>query len=95
MYIQYIFPLYLLAVNTAAFICFGIDKRRAKREKWRLRERTLILLSAVGGSVGALLAMKIFHHKTRHKKFTLGIPVILILQAAAAVMIFLHTKGYV
>lgn len=76
--------LYLLAVNLLAFAAFGLDKRRAVRGKWRIPERTLLLLAAFGGSIGALLGMRLFHHKTRKKKFAAGIPAILFLQIAAA-----------
>ncbi|MGM9804132.1 MAG: DUF1294 domain-containing protein [Muribaculaceae bacterium] len=81
---------YLLAVNIAAFIMFGIDKLKAKKGKWRIPEATLLLLAAIGGSIGALTGMKLWHHKTLHKKFKYGIPIILILQIA--LIIWLHNK---
>lgn len=77
--------LWLAAVNLIAFTLFGIDKRRAKRGKWRIAERTLLLLAALGGSVGALLGMRVWHHKTRHLSFRIGIPLILGLQLVLAV----------
>ena len=67
---------YLLAINVATLITFGIDKLKAKRAKWRIPEATLLMMAAVGGSVGAWAGMKLWHHKTRHKKFRYGIPVI-------------------
>ena len=73
---------YLLAINVAAFLVYGIDKLKAKHAKWRISEATLLLLAAVGGSIGAWLGMKVWHHKTLHKKFKFGIPSILILQLA-------------
>lgn len=73
--------IYLLAVNTAAFILFMTDKRRAEQKKYRISEKMLIGISALGGSAGALTAMHIFRHKTRKKRFRYGIPVILIIQA--------------
>ena len=72
--------LYLLAINIATFSAFGADKRRARRESWRIPEKTLFLLSLLGGSAGALLGMRVFHHKTLHRSFRYGIPAILILQ---------------
>ena len=74
---------YLLAVNTLAFSLMGIDKRRAKRGAWRIAERTLFLLPLLGGSIGALAGMRVFHHKTRHWYFRWGIPAIFLLQLAA------------
>lgn len=78
--------LYLLAVNIITFIVFGIDKQRAKNQEWRISEATLIGLAVIGGSVGALLGMRFFRHKTKHKKFTVGIPVILMIQAVVPVI---------
>lgn len=77
--------LWLIAVNLVTFFVFGIDKWKAKRKETRettrrVPERTLFLLAALGGSVGALLGMRVFHHKTLHKTFRFGIPAILILQ---------------
>ena len=71
---------YLLIVNAVTFLVFGIDKKRAKKEQWRVPERTLLLLALAGGSVGALAGMYTFRHKTRQIKFSVGIPVIFILQ---------------
>ncbi len=74
--------IYLLLVNAAAFLTFGEDKRRAKRREWRIPESTLMGLAAAGGSLGALAGMRFFHHKTRHRKFTAGVPALLIAQIA-------------
>lgn len=74
--------IYLLLVNAAAFLAFGEDKRRAKKREWRIPEATLMGLAAAGGSLGALAGMRFFHHKTRHRKFTAGIPALLIAQIA-------------
>ena len=71
---------YLLVINIIAFGMMGIDKRRARREQWRIPERTLFLSAILGGSVGALLGMYAFHHKTRKWYFQYGMPAILILQ---------------
>ena len=78
------FLLYLLIVNAIAFLLMLIDKKKAKKKKWRIPEATLMGFASIGGSIGALMGMYTFRHKTLHKKFTIGIPVILILQLAAA-----------
>ena len=80
-----ILVVYLLAVNLLAYLLMGIDKKRAREGRWRVSERTLLLTAAAGGSAGAALGMISFRHKTRHLKFTLGIPLILLAQAGAAV----------
>ena len=79
---------YLLAINTVTFIVYGIDKYKAKKAKWRISEATLLLLAVLGGSVGAWVGMKVWHHKTMHKKFKYGIPAILVIQIA--LMAYLH-----
>ena len=71
---------YLLGINAVAFLVFGWDKWMAKMEKRRVPERTLFWLAALGGSVGALAGMKVWHHKTLHKSFRFGIPAILAVQ---------------
>ncbi len=73
---------YLLAVNLAAFITFGADKRRARRNEWRVPERTLFLLALAGGSLGAVCGMCAFHHKTKHWYFRFGLPAILLAHCA-------------
>lgn len=80
---------WLALINLAAFGAMGVDKRRAKRDAWRIRERTLFLLALFGGSVGAIVGMRIFHHKTRHWYFVVGMPAILIVQIGAAVAVWL------
>lgn len=75
---------YLLLVNVIAFVMYGIDKRRAKKEAWRIPEARLLLVAAAGGSVGAWLGMKVWRHKTLHKKFRYGVPAIFMLQVALA-----------
>lgn len=71
---------YLTTINVATFFLFGIDKWKAKRSQWRIAEATLLGLAVMGGSLGAWSGMKIWHHKTRHKKFKYGIPFILLIQ---------------
>lgn len=79
---------YLLAINAVVFIMYGIDKYKAKKAKWRISEATLLLLAVLGGSIGAWIGMKVWHHKTMHKKFKYGIPAILLIQIA--LMAYLH-----
>ena len=79
-----LFLIYLVLINLAAVMAFGIDKSRARNHAWRIPEKTLFLLAAVGGSIGALLGMFFFRHKTRHLSFRIGLPVILLVQIAAA-----------
>ena len=76
---------YLLAVNIVTFLLYGIDKYKAKKGKWRISEATLLMMAVIGGSIGAWSGMRLWHHKTMHKKFKYGIPVIIILQVALAV----------
>ena len=71
---------YLIVINIVTFLVYGIDKWKAKQGSWRISEATLLILAAIGGSIGALLGMKIWHHKTMHKKFKYGLPLILIIQ---------------
>ena len=79
---QTILIYYFLAVNIIAFIVYGIDKLKARKNLWRIPETTLLLLAVIGGSVGAWLGMRVWHHKTMHLKFKYGVPVILALQIA-------------
>lgn len=72
--------LYLLIVNAVAFLLMLVDKRKAQKKLWRIPESTLLLSAAIGGSVGALAGMYTFRHKTKHLKFTLGVPAILVVQ---------------
>lgn len=82
--------IYLIVANVVTFFMYGVDKWKAKRSKWRIREAALLLLAALGGSIGAWLGMHVWHHKTMHKKFKYGIPLIIILQVAiAAAVMFL------
>lgn len=75
-----LFLIYLIAINVAAFVVYGMDKWKSKNGKWRTPESTLLGLAAIGGSVGAWFGMKVWHHKTLHKKFKYGVPAILIAQ---------------
>lgn len=80
--IFHIVLIYLAVINVVTFFVYGIDKWKAKRSKWRTSEATLLGMAGIGGSIGAWLGMKVWHHKTLHKKFRYGIPFILIVQLA-------------
>jgi len=81
---------FLAVVNVVTFFLYGIDKRKAKRSKWRVQESTLLWWAVFGGSIGALLGMRVWHHKTQHKKFKYGVPAILIAQIAITIMIIIY-----
>jgi uncharacterized membrane protein YsdA (DUF1294 family) len=78
---------YIIGVNVLTFLVYGIDKWKAKKGKWRISEATLLLLAIIGGSIGAWLGMKAWHHKTMHKKFKYGIPLIILAQIALIYLI--------
>ncbi len=82
-----LFTIYLIIVNALGFALMLIDKQKARRGKWRIPEATLMGVAAIGGSVGSLIGMYTVRHKTRHIKFTLGIPAILVLQLIAAFLL--------
>ena len=86
---------YVVIINVVAFLAYGVDKSKAKKNKWRIPEKTLILLAVVGGSIGALLGMSVFHHKTQKLKFKIGVPVILGMQLTFIVFLWLKLKGLV
>ena len=77
---------YLLGINFTTWVAYGLDKGRAKAGKWRIPERTLLILTAAGGSVGALAAMLLFRHKTKKAKFVVGVPVLLVMHCIIAAL---------
>lgn len=77
--------LYLLCINIFAFSLYGADKYKARHNRWRIPEKTLLLTAALGGSIGAYIGMKLFHHKTRKTKFAIGVPVIFLVQVFAVI----------
>lgn len=79
---------YLLVINVATFIIYGLDKWKARHDRWRVPESVLIFLAIIGGSISAIWAMRLFHHKTQKNKFAFGIPIILFLQLAALIFYF-------
>ena len=72
--------IYVAVMSLIAFAAFGLDKYKAKADKWRTPEKTLFILAIIGGGIGAFLGMRIFRHKTKHKQFVIGIPAIMIVQ---------------
>lgn len=72
--------IYLAFINVVTFLAYGLDKAKSKRKQWRTPEAVLLGLAIIGGSAGAWLAMRIFHHKTQHSKFKIGIPIIFYIQ---------------
>lgn len=81
---------YLLVVNLAAFVLMGVDKYRARHDQWRISERMLFLFPLLCGSLGGVLGMQVFHHKTRHWYFRYGLPLILVVQLVLAGMIYVR-----
>ena len=75
---------YLICINVIAFVLFGVDKGRARRGEWRVSEKALMLFALAGGSIGALVGMRVFHHKTKKPLFAIGIPAVFIVQVALA-----------
>lgn len=82
--------IYIAFINIATYISYAMDKKKAKKGTWRTPEATLLGLAAIGGSIGALIAMKILRHKTQHPQFYIGVPVILIAQIALAVFVYVQ-----
>ena len=78
---------YLLCVNGAGFLLMGLDKRRARRDKWRISEKTLFLPAVLGGSLGAIAGMRLFHHKTKHWYFRYGLPALLAAQVLLGIFL--------
>ena len=79
----------LVVINVVTFFTYGIDKWKARHSKWRISEATLLGLAVIGGSIGAWLGMKVWHHKTLHQKFRYGIPLIL---AAQVIIVLLASR---
>lgn len=78
---------YLAVTNVVTFLVYGIDKWKARHHRWRIPESTLLGLALLGGSIGAYLGMRVWHHKTMHKKFQFGVPAILLLHFALAIFL--------
>lgn len=85
---EHLILLYLIIINAAGFLLMLIDKQKARRGAWRIPEATLIWVAILGGSIGSLIGMYLFRHKTRHLKFLLGIPLILFVQLSLVVWLY-------
>lgn len=83
---------YLLLINAAGYLIMLIDKRKAIKNLWRIPERTMFIIAFLGGSLGIYAGMKTFRHKTKHAKFTIGIPLILTIQVVLFVFLFIWTQ---
>jgi Predicted membrane protein len=86
---------YVIVINVITLMIYGIDKWKAKHSKWRIPEATLLIMAAVGGSIGAWTGIKLFHHKTLHKKFKYGVPGIFLIQLGIVLFIYLKTNNLV
>lgn len=89
MKLAYIIIIYLILINITGFAVMGIDKWKARKQAWRIPEKTLFLISILGGSIGSIAGMYTFHHKTKHWYFVIGMPLILIVQVAASCYIYI------
>lgn len=85
---------YLVMMNLLAFIAMGVDKSKARRGAWRIPEKTLFSLSLLGGSIGALAGMYMFRHKTKHMRFVVGMPAVLVLHIAVAAVLIYHLAAF-
>ena len=90
--VKIIIILYLIAINLIGFCMMGVDKRKARRGKWRVKEASLFLPAVIGGSLGSWLGMYVFRHKTKHWYFVVGMPLILVLQVIV-VLFFISRTG--
>jgi uncharacterized membrane protein YsdA (DUF1294 family) len=84
--------IYLIVINVIAFGVMGVDKYKAQRHKWRISESSIFIIGLAGGGVGVLIGMGVFHHKTKHLKFTIGIPVVVVLNIASLIYILKSIK---
>lgn len=84
--------IYLLVINVAGIAICGIDKKRAVRHQWRIPEKKIFLIAVLGGSIGVLMGMYGFRHKTKHRQFTVGIPLILLCQIMLLILVPLFGK---
>lgn len=87
-----LFCYYLVSINIIAAIVYGIDKWKAKHQKWRIPEASLLCLAMAGGALGAYIGMQLFHHKTKHKKFIFLVPLFLLLWLVGLIYFFVETS---
>lgn len=90
--IELMFVVYLSVINIISFIVIAIDKGKAKKKNYRISENTIIVLSIIGGSVGTLMGMTMFRHKTKKKKFYIGVPIIYLINQIIIIIIFNYIK---
>lgn len=83
-----IIAVYFIALNLIGFLLMGIDKRRAIKHAWRIPESTFFVVAVIGGSIGTILGMRVFHHKTKHWYFVIGMPLILLLELLALFLLY-------
>lgn len=88
-----IFLAYFVIINVIAFIMYGVDKQKARKHQFRIPEKTLIGIAVLGGSLGAWFGMQVFRHKTKHPKFVVGVPTIIIIQVIALGAIWYSMGG--
>lgn len=81
--------IYLVVINFISFILMGLDKKRAIRHQWRIAEKTLFMSAIIGGSIGSIVGMKFFRHKTKHKSFVIGTPIILLIQVVITILLII------
>lgn len=84
------FLIYLIFINVVAFFMYGLDKSKAKKGKWRIKESTLLIFSLLGGGIGSLIGMKIHRHKTQKAKFTIGVPLLTIVFVGVVFMLYYY-----
>lgn len=82
---------YLLIINILSFLIYGLDKWKAQRKLWRIPESVLFILAVIGGNIGAIAGMSLWHHKTQHRKFKFGIPLIFLIQIAVVVAFLMES----
>lgn len=91
-YLQVMIGIYITTMNILGFVFMGIDKQKAKNKKWRIKERTLFVIALLGGSIGSIIGMQVFRHKTKHKKFVIGMPFICIAQIVFVLLLLCYLK---
>lgn len=84
---------YLIFINLLSFLLMGLDKYKARHKKWRIPEKTLFLIAILGGSIGSILGMQLFRHKTKHTTFVIGMPCILIIQIILTVLFIWYASS--
>lgn len=88
---EYAAAIYLICVNIVGFLSMALDKSRARRGKWRLSEAALFIFAGIGGSLGSIFGMYVLRHKTKHLRFTIGLPAILVIQLVIITYLFFRS----